>query len=351
MPDTYSNAPYLSQLKSQLGTRFHKVVSKEIDQYKKWRTQARERISETENPPQKLQKKLSALPKSLRSVGANIVGPLSLRRGDNTQLPLLLRCPEGRKWCVGFFVVHTDVGGTWTLTGYQSLRGKIQPAKGETQSYRPDDLSQAAGSVDSFLETVESVSQMFTQYAAQDGGPGLSAGGGGLFPQGGGVDLEGGSGSPQNAVEASSSSTMKQIQSNSMSLGTDTSSGETVPGVSGTLSANKVFRRLRNRHTSTAPKWFTKLYFSRTKKKKLKKFIRKYGADIYNRAAGSHTEKQMWDALEEAGKKTGLLGGDYCHTQGRSISPRNGVCNYKNRCRAFEDDGSGACVHQSASVS
>lgn len=365
----YRGTPYLQSLQEQMGTSFNEVVQAEIQRFKSVRQNLKTKIEESDGGAPKARKTLEKLPSALRHTGAFVAGPRTLPRGENTGLPLIVRSNDGSRYVIGYISVHTTIGGTWQMVGYDTNGGTPEVLEKEVVSYEPDDVEHAMGELDSFLQTVDQVAGSYIQLDQKRSSKAVGAAqlmGENLDEVGMDDDLAIGmsesssseSGNPSGG-QSSGGTVMDKINQNARRiLGQGQTSGKTlIRSDKGGKALNKreVLDRLkRGKYKHNAPPWYTKLKNNRHSQKKKWRLFAKIAQQVYNKMRQLDQKGQaksinaFWMILGKYCLKKGLMNKHYCWETSNKIDPdQNGRCNLREQCPKYKSDDNGRCVNQS----
>jgi hypothetical protein len=331
--ELYKNTPYLAQLQEQLGKTFAQSVASEVRTFDQVRAKLRENGAK---------KRLAQLPSQLRSIGATLAGPLSLPRGETTQVPLLLRDPDGNPWLTAKIGLYTDPQGRWEALGIQGSGGDIRRVQ-EPKAYEPDDLSRANDDIGSALDKIGQVSRAFVQHAQQNpvgqapmqapaaGGaqalgpqvPGPqvpargAAAGGAQAPAASGQSARRsrrGSGrrstrrSGQQSTRRSGRQSGRQSGYRRVPGSQSTAPQQTVPQKSAEMTRRRMAKFIRRQRSKGLPEWIRRIYGGKSRHKdRWEEFAEEVAIPCYRKAAGQHTFPQLWQMMEQQAAQTGFF--------------------------------------------
>lgn len=341
-------APYLSDLRSQLGRSFAESISVEVDRYKQYRQKLKELAEDDDQPTQKRKKaaqRLKSLPPGMRYSSAELIGPPTLPRGQTTPLPATVFGTKGQRWQLAALIVHTDPGGRWELVGYKSSRGKPTPIKAEVRTYQEDDLGQAVHYADDVIDQVSRVATRYLAYAQEAHGGGnplqqMSFSSTGSMVASVGEDDE----FDIDEDDTTTSSGLAKLQQNATTALGSSSSSSTVEGQN--LKPKQILRRLT--HRNDKPRWYKKLKMSKRGRKLLRKFILNgKGAKLFRIAAKRDwTYKKMWAALRKyLDKREGMTGDCSVRPKSGFDTTSSGKCPFRKQCSRYEKGAGGFCEH------
>lgn len=360
----FRGTPYLDDLQRQLGDTFTKMVQREVQQFQNQQQNIRTAIEERDEGTKRLKKALKQRPSGLRHTGAYVAGPKTLPRGETVQLPLVVRTTDGRECVVGYFVVHTEIGGAWQMVGYESEGGEPTELDQEVLSYEPDDLERAMGEVSTIMNRVDQMAGAYIQLDEKRTSTSVGAASlvdGDVTP---GIEnelpLETSTSSAGSSSSSSSSSAAEKFKSNARKvLGVGRRSGETMirnDNGGKTLSQSEVIKRLKKKnYRDNAPKWFRNIKNKREDDPQTWRKLKRVAKVVFNKMREADdkgdpkTINEFWSILGRACKEQNVVSEDYCWTTHQSINlDRNGRCTKRSGCHRYEAEDNGRkCIHQS----
>ncbi|MCS4157629.1 hypothetical protein [Salinibacter ruber] len=324
----YKNTPYLAQLQEQMGQTFAQSVASEVRTFDEIRAQLRESGAK---------ERLAQLPNQLRSIGATLAGPLSLPRGETTQVPLLLRDPEGSPWLTAKIGLYTDPQGRWEALGIQGSGGDIRRVQ-EPKAYEPDDLSRANDDIGSALDKIGQVSRAFVQHAQQNPvgqAPMQAPAAGGaqaVGPQVPGPQVPGpqvparaagGAQAPAASGQSTRRSTRRSGQQSTRRSGRQsgqqsgyrrvpgsqgTAPQQTVPQKNAKMTRRRMAKFIRRQRSKGLPEWVRRIYGGKNRHTdRWEEFADEVAIPCYRKAAGQYTFPQLWQMMEQQAAQTGFF--------------------------------------------